>query len=75
VGFGEDQVSFGWFSWEFLSFCCFFFSFSFCLGCFSCVLGSPLGFVGFSFFVNVNGSGLWFWKRSGEFRVVFVGIS
>jgi len=25
VGFGEDQVSFGWFSWEFLSFCCFFF--------------------------------------------------
>jgi len=24
VGFGEDQVSFGWFSWEFLSFCCFF---------------------------------------------------
>jgi len=25
VGFGEDQVSFGWFSWELLSFCCFFF--------------------------------------------------
>jgi len=25
VGFREDQVSFGWFSWEFLSFCCFFF--------------------------------------------------
>ena len=25
VGFGEDQVSFGWFSWEFLSFCCFLF--------------------------------------------------
>jgi len=25
VGFGEDQVSFGLFSWEFLSFCCFFF--------------------------------------------------
>jgi len=25
VGFGEDQVSFEWFSWEFLSFCCFFF--------------------------------------------------
>jgi len=24
VFFGEDQVSFGWFSWEFLSFCCFF---------------------------------------------------
>ena len=25
VGFGEAQVSFGWFSWEFLSFCCFLF--------------------------------------------------
>jgi len=25
VGFGEDQVGFVWFSWEFLSFCCFFF--------------------------------------------------
>jgi len=25
VVFREDQVSFGWFSWEFLSFCCFFF--------------------------------------------------
>ena len=25
VGLGEDQVSFGWFSWEFLSFSCFFF--------------------------------------------------
>ena len=25
VGFGEDQVSFGWFSWEFLSFCFFLF--------------------------------------------------
>jgi len=25
VGFGEDQVSFGWFSCELLSFCCFFF--------------------------------------------------
>jgi len=23
VGFREDQVSFGWFSWELLSFCCF----------------------------------------------------
>ena len=21
MGFGEDQLSFGWFSWEFLSFC------------------------------------------------------
>jgi len=25
VGFGEDQVSFGWFSSELLCFCCFFF--------------------------------------------------
>ena len=24
MGFGEDQVSFVWFSWEFLSFCFFF---------------------------------------------------
>jgi len=42
VCFGEDQVSFGSFSWEFLSFCCFFFWFSSCLGCFWRVLASLL---------------------------------
>ena len=59
VGFGEDQVSFGWFSSEFLSFCCFFFWCSSCLGCFWRVLRSPLGFVGFSLVVKVKGSWLW----------------
>jgi len=34
VGFGEDQVSFGWFWWELLSFCCFFVLCISCLGCF-----------------------------------------
>ena len=34
MGFGEDQVSLDWFSWEFLSFSCFFFLCSSCLGCF-----------------------------------------
>ena len=44
MGFREDQVSFDCFSWEFLSFSCFFFLCSSCLGCFGRVLGSPLCF-------------------------------
>ena len=42
---------------------------------FLCVLMSPLGFVRFSLVVKVKGSGLWVLGISGEFGLVFVGIS
>ena len=59
MGFGEDQLSFGWFSWEFLSFC--FISSDSVLdwGVFDVFFWSPLGFVTFSFVIKLNGSGLW----------------
>jgi len=39
VGFGEDQVSFGCFSWEFLSFCIFFLLMRFLFGVFLTCFG------------------------------------
>ena len=60
MGFGEDQVSFGWFSWEFLSFCCFFFSDSFLVwGVFDVFWGLRLVLVGFMLVVMVKNCKLW----------------
>jgi len=39
VGFGEDQVSFRWFSWEFLSFCIIFLLIQFLHGVFLTCIG------------------------------------
>ena len=45
MGFGEDQVSFGWFSWEFLSFCCFFLLMQFLFGVFLTFFGVSVVFI------------------------------
>ena len=78
MGFGEHQVGLGgllgWIFgfWGFLSFLCLIlFFFEVILR----VLWSPLCFVVFSLVVKLNGKGLWVLRRSGEFRVVLVGIS
>jgi len=59
LGFGEDQVNFVKFSWEFLSFFCFFSLFSCCLGVFDVFWGLRWVLVGFMFVIMVKKSKLW----------------
>jgi len=60
VGFGEDQVSFRWFSWEFLSFCCFFFLYSSVWGVFDMFWGLRCVLVGFMLVIVLEKCKLWF---------------
>jgi len=59
VGFGEDQVSFRWFSWEFLSFCCFFSDEVLVWGVFDVFLALRLVLVGFLLVTMENKCKLW----------------
>jgi len=83
VGFGEDQVSFGSFSWEFLSFCFFFSSDSVLVcGVYDVFWGLRCVLVGFLLVTMVKKCKLWvlenirkvygdFWGGSMAFGVFF----
>ena len=65
MGFGEDQVSFGWFSWEFLSFCFISPDADLVWAAFDVFCGLRCVLVGFLLVIMVKKCKLWVLKNIG----------